>query len=225
MKTLFDNSDVNAVTLDLISTQSFKKLFRQYHGLTISKGEDLEGFFNKLKSDPDITRYEWAAYILATAYHETMFSFKPKSEAGKGQGYKYAKVFDVTDVNGVRGEAGLMYQNVYYGRGYVQITWDFNYKHLGDVLGIEDNLYVNPDLALDPDIAYQITSIGMRQGSFTSKKLSDYINDNKVDYVNARRIINGTDHATKIAEYAQSIECLLRLAANNIEMNKSELES
>ncbi|WP_413698571.1 glycoside hydrolase family 19 protein [Psychromonas sp. KJ10-10] len=151
--------------------------------------------------------------MLATAYHETTFSFLPRSEAGKGRGYQYAQVFDVTDTHGIRGVAGKVYENVYYGRGYVQITWDYNYKNLGKALDIGDNLYINPDSALEPDMAYQIMSFGMRHGRFTGKKLSDYITENNVDYFNARRIINGTDHATKIAEYALSIECLLRLAA------------
>jgi hypothetical protein len=53
-------------------------------------------------------------------------------------------------------------------------------------------------------------SLGMRRGSFTGKKLADFIHDNVADYVNSRRIINGLDHAQDIAGYAQSFEALLR---------------
>jgi putative chitinase len=53
-------------------------------------------------------------------------------------------------------------------------------------------------------------SYGMRNGSFTGKKLSDYINQNKCDYSNARRIINGVDRQALIAGYANNIEMLLR---------------
>ena len=212
--TLFASDDLDKPLLSSISTEVFKQLFKQYHGLTISKGEDLAGFFNQMKSDPEIVCVEWAAYMLATAYHETTFSFLPKSEAGQGRGYRYAKVFEVTDAKGIRGPAGMRYENVYYGRGYVQITWDYNYQRLGKALGMTDDLFVYPDLALEPEIAYQIMSVGMRQGIFTGKKLSDYITAQCADYENARRIINGTDQAKKIAQYALSIEYLLRLATD-----------
>jgi len=42
----------------------------------------------------------------------------------------------------------------------------------------------------------------MERGLFTGKKLSDYITETKTDYVGARKIINGTDHAQKIADLA-----------------------
>ena len=45
------------------------------------------------------------------------------------------------------------------------------------------------------------TFYGMRTGLFTSKKLSDYFNEDKSDPINARRIINGTDKAKLICEY------------------------
>jgi len=219
-KTLFGTATFGTAVLNTIPTSRFKVFFKQYHGLTTTKGEDLSGFFEKIKQDPTITNFGWAAYMLATAYHETTFSFKPKIEAGKGQGKLYAKVYDVKDVKGIRGKPGATYKNVYYGRGYVQLTWDFNYDDLGKALGIGDKLYINPDLALDPDTAYNITSLGMRDGLFTKKKLSDYITASKVDYLNARRIINGTDENEKIAEYALSIEYLLRLAAKPLTASK-----
>ena len=219
-KVIFGTTVFGTAVLSTIPAARFKIFFKQYLGLTTSKGEDLSGFFEKIKQDSNITSFGWAAYMLATTYHETTFSFKPKSESGKGNGYKYSKVYDVKDAKGIRGKVGTTYKNVYYGRGYVQITWDYNYKSLGKELGIGDKLYIKPDLALDPDTAYNITSLGMRNGSFTSKKLSDYITANKVDYFNARRIINGTDHAKKIAEYALLIEYLLRLAAKPLTASK-----
>lgn len=215
-KTVFGELSIHTGMLSTIPSARFKGFFKQYHGLTVSKGEDFTGFFDMLRKDAEMTDIRWAAYVLATTYHETTFSFKPKSEDGKGAGYKYSKVYEVVDSKGVRGKVGEKYKNIYYGRGYVQITWDYNYKSLGKVLGIGDKLYVNPDLALDKDIAYKITSYGMREGSFTQKKLSDYINFGKTDYLNARRIINGVDHAHKIASYAESIEFLLRLAARSV---------
>ena len=196
-----------------IPTARFKNYFKKYYGLTTSKGEDLNGFFEKIKSDSEVTNICWIAYMIATVYHETTFSFKPKKEDGQGKGYRYAKKIEVVDPKGIRGKVGLKYKNVYYGRGYVQITWDYNYKSIGKEIGLGDKLYINPDLALKENTAYKIMSYGMRHGSFTGKKLSDYIGSGIADYRNARRIINGTDHHIKIADYAESIEILLRLAS------------
>ena len=126
-----------------------------------------------------------AAYILATAYHETARTMQPVEELGKGRGREYGVAID---------------GKVYYGRGYVQLTWLYNYKIMGKLLDI--GLVKNPALACEPDVAAQIMLQGMTRGLFTGKKLSDYINSLKCDYVNARRIINGSDRALLIAGYA-----------------------
>lgn len=89
----------------------------------------------------------------------------------------------------------------FFGRGFVQLTHKYNY----DKYGIGDNA----DAALEPNLAAYILVDGMSKGVFTGKKLSDYINSNKKDYVNARRIVNGTDRAQLIANYAEQIESSL----------------
>jgi predicted chitinase len=132
------------------------------------------------------------AYILATVKHETANTFEPIEEYGKGAGNVYGE---------------LIQGHKYYGRGYVQLTWQWNYKKFGDLLGVD--LVENPDLALEPDIAGKILYIGMIKGLFTGKKLDDYINEDGVDYINARRIINGTDKDTLIASYATTYRTLL----------------
>jgi hypothetical protein len=55
-------------------------------------------------------------------------------------------------------------------------------------------------------------SVGMTQGLFTGRKLGDCIHDGNCDYRNARRIINGLDQCALIAEYAATIERILRNA-------------
>lgn len=50
----------------------------------------------------------------------------------------------------------------------------------------------------------------MKDGIFTGKKLSDYISSAGVDYVEARRIINGSDQQQLIAGYARKVESILR---------------
>ena len=135
-----------------------------------------------------------AAYMLATAKHETANTFAPIEEYGKGKGLPYGKPDRKT---------GL----VYFGRGYVQLTWVKNYQTMGTVLGLP--LYTQPDLALRYDVAYKIMSYGMTHGTFTGVALSRYINEDKTDYLNARKIINGTDKADLIAGYATAIEQML----------------
>lgn len=91
----------------------------------------------------------------------------------------------------------------YYGRGLVQITWEVNYKKFG---------IVNPDDALEWPVALRCLFEGMIKGSFTGKKLSDYITPEKQDYVGARRIVNGTDRADTISGYAVKFLAALRAA-------------
>lgn len=136
--------------------------------------------------EEDIIDLHWRAYMLGTAYHETAHTMQPIAEYGHGHGHKYG-----IPVNG----------HVYYGRGYVQLTWDYNYKTMGHILGVD--LLNNPDLAMQPDIAGKIMLEGMIHGTFTGKALKDYFHEGHVDFIGARHIINGTDRAKLIAGYAE----------------------
>lgn len=141
---------------------------------------------------------KWTAYALATAKWETAHTMQPIAEYGKGKGRKY----------GVKGKYG----QVPYGRGYVQLTWDTGYERADRELGLKGALLRNFDLALTQEIAGRILILGMSQGWFTGKKLSDYINLLRTDYRNARRIINGMDHADDIAAIAMKFEAALKAA-------------
>ena len=153
---------------------------------------------------------KFTAYALATAYHETAGTMQPIRERGgpqyltnaydvRGDNPARAKRFgNTTPGDGVR----------YCGRGYVQLTWRSNYDKLGNLLGYP--LAGNPDLAMRPDIAAQILVRGMADGLFTGKKLADYITNAKCDFVGARRIINGTDKAAKIAGHAETFLAALK---------------
>lgn len=174
--------------------------------LNSSQRAGLEALLTAAEADTDITDIRWLAYMLATVKHECGNEWQPIEEYSKGKGSKYGQPVTVTD------PAGKSYSNVYYGRGYVQLTWDYNYKSMGQVLN--NRLYYEPALALNPENAYRIMSHGMRHGSFTGKKLSQYIEGSTCDYTNARRIINGTDQAEKIAGYAQKLEKVLRDSVN-----------
>lgn len=215
---LFGPLPTNTGLLTKINPQHFRKLYMKQSGLglTVTKGEDLLGFFKFLQNDPDIKDIRWAAYILATVDRETGQSFKPNEEVGKGGNRQYSVPKQINDHLGCRGPKNQIYTNKYYGRGYVHLTWDFNYQTVGKAYGIGDELYINPDRALEPKIAYFATSYGMRHGTFTTgvHKLSDHINGKKCDYKAARQIVNGTNKDKEIAENAKKIELLLRLCAD-----------
>lgn len=167
--------------------------------------DGLDALLSAVEADPEVSDLRWLAYMFATVKHECADTWKAIEEYGKGKGREYGKPVPVTDPQ------GRSYTNVYYGRGYVQLTWDYNYRTMGNALG--NRLLYEPSLALEADVAYRIMSHGMRKGSFTGKKLADYINDRTTDYVNARRIINGLDQAERIAGYAAKLETILRGSA------------
>lgn len=173
-----------------------------YGQLKQSQIDGLNALLAAAEGDPQITDLRWLAYMFATVKHECAGTWRPIEEYGKGKGHRYGNPVTVTDSD------GKSYTNAYYGRGYVQLTWDYNYKAMGQALS--NRLLYEPQLALDADVAYKIMSLGMRRGSFTGKKLADYINGDRCDYVNARKIINGLDQADRIAGYAQKLESILR---------------
>ena len=60
-----------------------------------------------------------------------------------------------------------------------QMTWKRNYDNFGRILDID--LVNNPDLALGARVSAKIICIGMLEGHFTGKKMSDFIGEGKVD--------------------------------------------
>ncbi|MCF7995224.1 MAG: peptidoglycan-binding protein [Chromatiaceae bacterium] len=159
---------------------------------------------DRLLADSRLTDPRWVAYIMATVKHETNHTFEPVREA-------YWLSEDWRRDN-------LRYWP-WYGRGYVQITWEFNYlkaddeiertyREIGKLANID--LETNPELAMDPDIAYEILVQGMTEGWFTKRKLVDYINGDLCQYEQARRIVNGMDRAGLIAGYARDYEAQIR---------------
>ncbi|MFX1675588.1 hypothetical protein PWR63_25600 [Paraburkholderia sp. A2WS-5] len=95
----------------------------------------------------------------------------------------------------------------YRGRGYVQVTWKNSYRAVGKRVDVD--LVNNPDRMQEPAIAAWATVYGMETGLFTGRKLSDYVSDEKQDYYNARKIINGHDQAETIADFAVRFKKIL----------------
>lgn len=105
-------------------------------------------------------------------------------------------------------------EQVYFGRGYVQLTWWSNYAAAGAAIGRGLDLLVDPELVKDPDVAYQIMSVGMRTGKIFANghSLEDYFDGDVSDYKGARRMVNGRDHAQDIADIAIKFEKVLKAA-------------
>lgn len=149
------------------------------------------------------------AYIFATALHESYSPSKNSDWLPPREGFAKTNEGAVAAVTALYNKGIIRYNYAlpdkvtglnYYGRGYVQCTFPENYKRMGERLGVD--LYGNPDLMLDRGVAVKALVIGMVEGLYTGKKLSDYDSDSGFDFVEARRIINGKDRAEHIADIA-----------------------
>jgi putative chitinase len=148
------------------------------------------------------------AYMMATVFHETGKCMVPVREGFAASDTAARRIV----ARRAYGKPDKKTGHVYYGRGPVQLTWADNYKKMGKLLGLP--LYEQPDLALKPDVGTAILFEGMLRGAslkgdFTGKSLEGYFTATKSDWVNARRIINGTDKAELIAGYAKKFHSAL----------------
>jgi len=150
------------------------------------------------------------AYVLATAEWETNKTFLPVKEAyylgSSAEAYRKK----------------LRYYP-WYGRGFVQLTWKENYIKAGEKLG--KDLITNPDRAMEPDTAAWVLVLGMKEGWFTGKKLSDYITLKTSGFTEARRIVNGTDKAKEIAALAKKWDKDLLASGYGLEATEKPTES
>ena len=110
---------------------------------------------------------------------------------------------------------------MYYGRGIVQLTHYSNYLNMTTLLNKElqakdgslakvlgtarIDLTLTPDRALELPIAVWVTCEGMlnndsHAGDFTGASLETFTKNGKLNFLEARRVINGTDHAREIAD-------------------------
>jgi predicted chitinase len=180
---------------DSIDTNSLNKLQQMLNALTDSQGYDFstkDGTISAIKNEcirQGIGLKNQIAYVLATADHETNHTFKPVTEA-----------YWLPDPDAYLKKHHANYYP-YYGRGYVQLTWDYNYKKYSKLVG--EDLLKHPELALKPELALFVLVHGFKTGAFTGRKISDFINAHVTDFVKARYCINGKDKAQEIAALAQ----------------------
>lgn len=165
----------------------------------------VEGMEAKIKAFQEAKwPVSWAAYAMATSYHETARRMVPVRE-------------------GLSASDGWRKKNLryypWYGRGDVQLTWEDNYKRADKELGLNGALVSNLDLALDKDISARIMVRGMEEGWFSGDKQGRHTlkrhlpeeKGTKAQFKQSRRIINLMDKADLIANYALGFqEALLK---------------
>lgn len=150
----------------------------------------------------------FTSYALATARHETA-QWTHMKELG-GEAY-FKRMYDkggarpakAKELGNVEAGDGVKFA----GRGYVQLTGRSNYSKAGKALGLD--LLKEPGKVEEPTIAAKVLIWGMSTGAYTGKANRDYLAKSPPDYVNARRIINGTDKASLIAGYAKLFQAAL----------------
>jgi len=169
----------------------FNRIRQSVFGGKMSQGQ-VEGVQNIIqyrdKNWPKMSDDE-LAYLLATVVHETGHTMQPVREMG-GERYLRTKKY-----------------YPWVGEGLVQVTWKENAIKFGAK---------QPGDLMKWPIALRAAFEGMIKGMFTGKKLADYIGGGKVDYIGARRIINGTDRAKLIAGYAHSFRDAFKQANQNV---------
>lgn len=168
------------------------------------------------------------AYILATAFHETGGTMQPNVEnmnyttAARIRAVWPSRFVSEADaapyVKSPRALANKVYNGrlgnrlgtddgwIYRGHGLVHITGRENFARAGKKLGVD--LLKDPRRALNPTVAARILVLGMDEGWFTGKKLSDFTR-----FEDMRRVVNGTDQAERIAGYARTFDKALAAVA------------
>lgn len=153
-----------------------------FHPLNQSQVEGMEKIISYRDDHYPRMPDDELAYVLATVYWETAHTMVPVKEYGSER-YLRAKPYWP-----------------HIGVGLVQVTWAANWKRFG-INSVEDGL--------SWPVALHAAFKGMVFGMFTGKKLADYIGGGRLDYVGARRIINGSDRAVEISKIANVFRAAL----------------
>jgi putative chitinase len=156
----------------------------QVDGMTV-----LLDVWGELYPDADI---RFVANSLSQIHRETGGRMEPVREAfATSDAQAIARLEDAWRKGRLNWVKTPYWRDGWYGRGAIQITHKANYQKLGARLGVD--LVGNPSLALDPKISAKIAIVGMVEGLFTGRKLSDFFNDDTDNAAGARRIVNGPD--------------------------------
>ncbi|UYM25916.1 chitinase [Streptomyces albus] len=181
-------ADTRAAADDfIVSEGQFESMFPNrnsfytYSGLT----DALSAYPGFTGTGSDTTRKQEAAAFLANVSHETggLVHIVEQNEAN------YPHYCDSTQPFGC--PAG---NDKYYGRGPVQLSWNYNYKAAGDALGI--------DLLNNPDLVQNDASVAWKTGLWFWNTQSGAGRMTPHD-----AIVNGAGFGETIRSVNGSIEC------------------
>lgn len=161
----------------------------------------------KEANHPDMD-VRWLAYILATVFHETARTMQPVRETLATSDAQAIARLNAAYKKGTLKVSKPYWVDGYFGRGLVQVTFKENY----DKFGIS-----NPADALTWEVALDVLFTGMIEAKFTKYRLSQFFNAKNDDPKGARKIVNGTDKATLIAEYHKNFLDALKQAQKAVE--------
>lgn len=162
-----------------------------------------------------VTDPHHAANILAQVFHETGGYMLPIKEtvmpSHKDKNPSDATVIKRLNNAFAKGQLSWVktpyWREGWFGRGPIQLTHEPNYRKVGKAIGV--NLVTDKNRIMEPAIGAATAVVGMRDGIFTGKKLSDF---DFPDCLNApvkshpRRIVNGNDGTdAKINRYHKAI--------------------
>jgi putative chitinase len=148
--------------------------------------------WERLYPDADV---HWIANSLAQIHHETGGKMTPIREtfadSDRQAMDRLERAWRLERLPWVRKP---YWQDGWFGRGHIQLTHLPNYVKMEKRTG--HPLVDRPSLLLVPSVSAEVAIIGMVEGLFTGKKLSDYSFPDDLDAPlerNPRRIINGPD--------------------------------
>lgn len=200
-----------------MANKSFFDLIRPHFGGTLTQRQIdginaiVAGF--ALYGDGDTNKL---ADILATVKWETGGKMQPVYE--KGSKAYLSKYEPGTKLGKMLGNTEPGDSVRFKGTGLPQLTGRRNFAYWAKRLNID--LIEHPEKALEMDVSVRILVEGSMLGSFTGKSLADYIDgvdesdeEDLLEYIQARRVINGQDKAEVIGKSALVFEKALRASA------------
>lgn len=221
-----ESKDLDTNKWGKIDYDKFFEKYQYYFGENVSR-ETMKGYtamleyWNKAVKEEEL-HPNWLPYCLASAYHETGWKSRlipcregwKKTDESAVAHVKWLYANGYTSAVDSRGNPYYVEAEngkVFFGRGLIQLTWERNYRFMGQRQGVGTLFYDDPDQLLTLKYSVPTLYIGMIEGLFTGRRLGQYINAKKTDYYNARRIVNGTDKANDIQGYALDFEkCLMQ---------------
>ena len=198
----------NFIKLTINKDIFFKEYKKNFNGILNKSVEGLSNLIELCNFKKPFDDVRQLAYFFATIKHETALSFKPIREYGNANYFIKRYFLNPIQRRWLNNKSSSDAVK-YCGRGYAMITGRGNYERFAKYLNID--IINKPELCLTTEVAFEILVYGFKNGAFAQGHNIDYyINENKCNYLDARKIINGTDKKNLVAKYATKFEIILK---------------